>query len=158
MEKHETAWLVLALRGLSCPSTEVIKEEARDRSKGIMLLRCRFMQILYHCKCLCVRDVRSENHLRQSRLDAATWGVVVREIVICILMTTAILRSCDAPPFANKTHELLQMCEEKDGFLLGFTDVSACTSRRNIQVWLYRSIQRSFTFITTALNCVTTLS
>lgn len=82
MEKHETAWLVLALGGLSCPSIEVIKEEACDRSKGIMLLRCRFMQILCHCKCLCVRDVCFENHLIRSRLDAATWGVVVREAAI----------------------------------------------------------------------------
>lgn len=52
-----------------------------------MLLRCRSMQILYHCKCLCAPDVCFENHVRRSRLDTATWGVVVHEVVICIQMT-----------------------------------------------------------------------
>lgn len=85
-DKHETSWLVLALRGLSCPSIEVIKEEACDRSKGITLLRCRSMQILYHRKCLCTRDVCFENHLGRSRLDTATRGVV-HEVAICIQMT-----------------------------------------------------------------------
>lgn len=135
MEKQETAWLVLALRVLSCPSIEVIKDEACDRSKGIMLLRCRSMQIHYHCKCLCVRDVCVRNHLRRSRLDTATWGIVLLlRLLFAYKWQTAILWNCKASPLPNNACELLQMFDEKDHFLSSFTDVCAWTSRRNIQI------------------------
>lgn len=116
MERHESAWLPLALRGLSCPSIEVIKEEACDRSGGTALLGCRSMQILSQPKCLCVRDAWFENHLRGSRLHTATWGVVVRGAHICIQMT--------GRPYCGAAKLLL--------FLATLTNRCKCAMRGNI--------------------------
>lgn len=132
-EKYETAWNVLALRSLSCPSIELIKEEGCDRSKKIMLIRCRSMQILYHCKCLWARDVCFENHLRREKKKKKK---IISEKVAWILQPGELL--CMRLLFAYKWHmAIMRSC--KASHLPNNTSTAANVRReRSFSTWIHR--------------------